>query len=179
MLVTGTPGSGKTTLVAYSEQKGDKRFIDADEVVGLCEWREFETDKVIGLVAEVTITGGDDWYKKHGWYWVEDRLKQFLADNPNAIICGSSENIADCYRLFSKIIILRKTEAELLKNLQSPDRANPFGKTTKQRSGFMKWQDYLIKQAQSYPVCFVDGNLIEDVYQKVMHWQQVLLLIKS
>ena len=36
VLVTGTPGSGKTTLAEYAEKSGDRRFVDADELVGLC-----------------------------------------------------------------------------------------------------------------------------------------------
>lgn len=167
-LITGTPGSGKTTLVAYAEKQGDKRFFDADEIPGLCEWREFETGKLVGLVDEVAMVSNDDWYKKHGWYWRLDRLSQFLADNPDAIICGSSENIADCYKLFSHIILLRKTEAELLSNLQSPERQNPFGKSTKQRAGFMEWQDYLIKEAGPYHHSFIDSNEISETYELVL-----------
>lgn len=167
-LVTGTPGSGKTTLVAYAEKQGDKRFVDADEIAGLCEWREFDTGKVIGLVDEMSITADDDWYKQHGWYWREDRLSAFIQANPNAIICGSSENIADCYKLFDRVIVMQKTEAELLDNLQSPDRLNPFGKTTKQRAGFMEWQEYLIKEALPYSPILISGNDIATTYRAVL-----------
>jgi len=168
VLITGTPGSGKTTLVAYAKSKHDKRFFDADEIPGLCEWREFKTGKLVGLVGEVTVISGDEWYKKHGWYWNMDRLQELLDNNPDAILCGSSENVADCYKLFSHIILLRKSEEDLLRNLQSPDRQNPFGKSTKQRAGFMKWQGYLIKEAQSYPHSFIDGNEISKTYESVL-----------
>jgi len=40
VLVTGTPGSEKMTLVKYAQSVGDMRFIDADEVVCMCEWRQ-------------------------------------------------------------------------------------------------------------------------------------------
>ena len=49
-LLTGTPGSGKIALVNYADRLGDKRFFDTDSVVGLCEWREFETGNVLGPV---------------------------------------------------------------------------------------------------------------------------------
>lgn len=167
ILVTGTPGSGKTTLVGYAKDKGDNRFFDADEIPGLCEWREFETGKVLGLVSDHKETGQDDWYKKYGWYWIESRLKQFLAENPNAIICGSAENIADCYKFFEKILLIRVTKDQLEHNLASPDRENPFGNTPEQRKGFMEWQDYLIREAERFNPEFIDGNKTEDTYSWV------------
>ncbi len=167
ILVTGTPGSGKTTLVKYAQEKNNSRFFDADEIPGLCEWREFKTGKVLGLVSDHKETGQDDWYEKYGWYWLEDRLKRFLAENPNAIICGSSENIADCYKLFDKTVVIRVTEEELLSNLSSPERENPFGNTAKQRAGFMEWQDFLIREGQKFSPVFIDGNTIETTYDKI------------
>jgi len=168
ILVTGTPGSGKTSLVAHAANLNDKRFVDADEISALCEWREFSSNNVVGLVSETTIVSNDDWYKKHGWYWRIDHLQQLLRDQPDIILCGSSENVADCYKLFDRIVVMRKTKAELLSNFQSPERLNPFGKTTKQRAGFMEWQDYLIKEAQPYNPVLIDGNTTSDTYQKVL-----------
>lgn len=167
ILVTGTPGSGKTTLVTYASKIGDRRFYDADDLPGLCEWREITTGKVLGLVSNHKETGQDDWYKKYGWYWRTDHLKQFLADNPDAIVCGSSENISDCYPLFDRVIIVRVSLTELQSNLKSPDRSNPFGKTPKQQAGLMEWQDYLIKEAKKFSPLFTYGNEIETTYARI------------
>lgn len=163
-LITGTPGSGKSTLAKYAQDLGDNRFLDADEISGLCEWREFATGSVLGLVSEYKATGGDIWYKKYGWYWNVDVLKQFLKENPGSIICGSSENIADYYLYFDKIFILKKTELELLSNLNNPGRANPFGKTPEQRKNFLNWQNYLIKEAEKFKPFIISGNNISTVY---------------
>lgn len=168
-LVCGTPGSGKTTLVQYAAAQGNKQFFDADEIQGLCEWREFKTGKVMGLVTEFMGTGDDDWYQNYGWYWRTDVLKQFLKDNPDAIVCGSSENVVDHYPLFDRHIILRVTEEELFLNHASPTRDNPFGKTPKQRANFMNWQQYLIDSAKGFKPDIIDGNNTANAYVTVVN----------
>lgn len=168
ILVTGTPGAGKTTLVNYAHANNDDRFYDADEMTGLCEWREFETGRVLGLVSEHDQKTDDDWFKNHGWYWRKEKLAEFIGNNPDSIVCGSSENIAECYPLFDKIVVLKKTEDELLSNLRSPGRKNPFGKTTKQRQGFIEWQNYLITEAQNYRPVILDGNNTSETYRQIV-----------
>lgn len=168
ILVTGTPGSGKTTLEQYAHSIGDTRFFDADEIDKLCEWREFATGKVLGYVTEHTESGLDEWYQTYGWYWREDALRSFFAEHKDSVLCGSSENIADFYPIFDKVLILKKTEAELLANLLSPDRDNPFGQTPDQRKNLMNWQDYLINEASKCNPIILKGNDITAIYDKVL-----------
>lgn len=150
LLVTGAPGCGKTSLVEYAQSHSDTRFYDADELTGLCEWRNFETGEPAGLVTDQDIQKSNDWYEKYGWYWKEDFLKNFLNNHEDVILCGSSENMGDCYKLFDKIIFLKKTHEELESNLISPDRKNPFGKDSEHRKGIIEWQNFIIKMAKPY-----------------------------
>ena len=172
ILITGTPGSGKTTLVHYANEHGDTRFFDADEISGLCEWREFKTGDVMGLVTDFMETGKDDWYERYGWYWRTDYLEEFLSKNPSAVICGSSENVVDCYPLFDELVMLQITESELLSNLASPTRNNPFGKTPKQRANFMNWQTYLIDSAKAFSPKIITGNNTAAAFAYIKHLQQ-------
>ena len=166
ILVTGTPGSGKTSLVEYASLQNDKRFFDTDEVQGLCEWRDFKTGQVLGLVTEHKATG-DEWYAKYGWYWNINVLNQFLKDNPDAVLCGSSENVVQCYQYFDRIFLLKKTEQELLKNLESSERVNPFGKTPEQRKNFLNWQNHLINGLDKYKHTILLGNEISKSYSSI------------
>ena len=91
-----------------------------------------------------------------------------MAEHSGVVVCGSSENVTACYKLFDRLAIIRVTRDELLRNLASPERSNPFGKTTKQRAGFMEWQDFLISEAGMFSPVFIDGNAIEATYRKVV-----------
>lgn len=168
LLITGAPGCGKTTLVEYAKSLGDNRFYDADYIDGLCEWRSFETGEVIGSVSDFDINQNNDWYEKNGWYWNEDFLHNFLDEHTEVVMCGSSENMGDCYKLFDKIIFLKKTHEELESNLTNPDRENPFGKDPEHRKGIMKWQDFIIKMAQPYDSELLEGNQIEKSYRQIL-----------
>jgi len=176
VLVTGAPGSGKTSLVKGAHKQNDKQLFDTDEIPRLCEWREYTTGKILGLVTEYKATG-DEWYTKYGWYWNINILTQFLKNNPDAILCGSSENVVECYQYFDKIFLLKKTEQELLNNLASPERVNPFGKTPEQRKNFLNWQNHLIKGLEKYKHTILHGNEIRNSYSDIREQLKIKLRI--
>ncbi len=166
ILVTGIPGSGKTTLVSYADNQNDDKFYDSDEIYELCEWRELKTGKVLGLVTKYKATD-NEWYKKYEWYWNIEVLNKFLQTNSFIVLSGSSYNVIESYKYFDKIFILKKTEEELVSNLESPTRINPYGKTPEQRRTFMNWQNYLIKEVEKYNHTIIEGNTIINTYQTI------------
>jgi len=170
ILVTGIPGSGKTTLVNYANSIGNNNFLDSDNIEELSEWREFDTGKIIKLTNENRANNKDEWHKKYGWFWNEDQLTSLLNKSESIILCGSAENVTRFFKLFDKIIILKITREELIKNLNNPQRTNPFGKTDNQRIGLMEWQDFLIKEAIPYNPTIISTNEIKSIYTEVTNF---------
>ena len=166
-LVTGTPGCGKTTLVEYAQKQGKTNFFDADFIPDLCEWRDMKTGQSIGLAADIPSADKDNWYKRYGWYWQASVLRDFLSEHPDAVICGSAENVTEFYKVFDKLAIIIVTKEELEQNLNSPNRKNPFGQTAEQRAGFMEWQDFLLAGAKGHQATIISGNVIEKTFQQV------------
>jgi hypothetical protein len=154
VIVTGTPGCGKTTLANYARSKGYSYFFDADEVDDLCEWRTLSNGKVLGPVKDqegnLVETGTDDWYKKYGWYWKDSVAEELLSSEPNIVLCGSSDNVEKFYAAFDAIVILKVDQGTLLSHLTGGSRNNPFGQTPEQRKSFMNFQGFLIDQARPY-----------------------------
>lgn len=171
ILVTGTPGSGKTTLANYALSLGNYRFKDADEVSDLCVWLRFADGKFVAKVEDIKAEPkNDEWYKNNGWYWDANKIRQLLNADEDLILCGSAENVTDFYDYFDKVFLLVKTSEEIESNINSKYRANPFGKTPAQRAGFMRWQDHLVKEADKLPikkVIYIKSNDIAEVFNSI------------
>jgi ribosomal protein S18 acetylase RimI-like enzyme len=174
LLVTGAPGSGKTTLVQYAHKHGASYFYDPDEIAGLCEWREYATGKVVGPAESVKPTGGEQWYRTNGWYWSETKMSELLSSAPDVVICGSADNIFDFYPGFDKIVLLYKSRADLVSNLLQPGRAQANGKDPAHHGRILEWQEKLRKSLKSYDPIIIEKNDSAMAYRQI---QQMLIHI--
>jgi hypothetical protein len=108
VLITGAPGSGKSSLAKYDISQGSTYFFDSDEVEDLCEWRDFKTGQIIGSVQSMEDKESDKWHRRYGWYWNQGNLRNFLTLHEPIVLCGSAENVVESFLYFERIVILKR-----------------------------------------------------------------------
>ena len=166
-LITGAPGTGKTTLVEYARQHGSMNFFDTDKVSGLCEWREYATGKVIGDVEGVEPVGGEQWYRTNGWYWKQDKMNELLRSIPDPIVCGSADNVMDYYGAFDRIVLLHKSREDIVHNLTRPERDQANGKDPVHYDRILRWQEKLEESLKPFHADLVSDNTIPAMFERV------------
>lgn len=167
LLITGTPGSGKTFLVQYAHEHAGRNYFDTDAVKGLCEWRDYKTGDVVGAIEDIEPTGGELWYKTNGWYWKKSRMDELAASVSNPVICGSADNVMDFYGYFDKIALLYKSREDIVSNLTQPGREQPNGKDPAHHDRILKWQDRLLETLKPHAPIIITDNDIRIVFHKV------------
>jgi hypothetical protein len=129
-LITGNPGSGKSTLVAELSRRG-LIAIDADV---LAFWEDGA-----GRQVDQPADADDDWRLAHRWVWSRTRILQTIAgvggDARSMFFCGIARNQAQMLDLFDKVFLLLIDEAT-----QNARLARPCRTTSPDRTDAMKQQ---------------------------------------
>jgi adenylate kinase family enzyme len=124
ILITGPSGSGKSTLCLFFRERG-VNAVDGDEIRGLGGPVDLQARPLRRITKE-------QWRKIEDWrfFWNEAVLKRFLAQNPNVVLFGASDNMfeLDLAHLFDRRIFLRATWSVIWKRLNSPTRDNDWGR---------------------------------------------------
>lgn len=122
VLVTGLPGTGKSTLCDLFRGHGLKA-IDADEATFL----------KFGMSGEKLERGAPlSWFLRNPPRWDIEELRALLREQDEIYVFGIAPNVFSAARLFDKVIYLhgdRKLVAERLEK----KRDNPFGTTNAQK----------------------------------------------
>jgi dephospho-CoA kinase len=102
VLITGNPGSGKTTMVAELTRLG-YLAIDADDEIA--DWEE----------------------GPHGrrWVWDRDRLEQTIRLTPGLFVCGTAINQREMLDLFDRVFLLSIDAATQLERLEAAGDRTP------------------------------------------------------
>ena len=111
-LITGRPGSGKTTVIEALKRRGFQAF-NTDDMPEVTKLEEQETGKPVSWPAGVV-----DW-KRYIWNWQEDGLRKLLQGGDDVFIGAVVGNQQKFYPLFDKIFALTVGADTLRKRLDS------------------------------------------------------------
>lgn len=111
-LITGRPGSGKTTVIEALKQRGFQAF-NTDDMPAVTRLEEQATGEPVPWPA-----GAVDW-KKYIWNWQEDGLRKLLQLEGDVFIGAIVGNQKEFYPLFNEIFALTISTETLRQRLNS------------------------------------------------------------
>jgi hypothetical protein len=123
VLVTGLPGSGKSTLCAVFKGRGINA-VDADSHSPLLRWGKGE--KLLERGAPIK------WILRNPPMWDVEKMKELLAKNNEIYVFGIAPNILRVIPSFDRVIYLHGDGALIQNRLRSRTNNN-FGTTNAQR----------------------------------------------
>jgi adenylate kinase family enzyme len=118
-LITGNPGSGKTTMAAELARLG-LAAVDTDQIAG---WETASGDQV-----SQPVHAGDEWLLSHRWVWSRTRLADLIRTQTTAgqdiFLCGIAMNQRDMLDLFRMVFLLSLDHATQVERLNTATNAN-------------------------------------------------------
>lgn len=149
-LVTGNPGSGKTTVATELVRRGFSA-LDADEVAG---WQSAAGDDVT-QPARFT----DDWLQSHRWVWSRSRLEAEVRTRSRAgrdlFLCGIAMNQRDLLDLFARVFLLTLDDATQRDRLDTPDNA---GRNEAQRTQILEGRPVFEREMRAVGAVVLDAR---------------------
>ena len=118
-LITGNPGSGKTTLALELSRRG-MIAVDADDTA---HW-----ETTAGVPATQPERASDEWLLGHRWVWSRPRIEEVIrphaAAGRHVFLCGIAMNQRDMLDLFTTVFLLSIDHETQLSRLDTPDNAD-------------------------------------------------------
>ena len=111
-LITGRPGSGKSTVIKELCRRGYQAF-NTDDLPNVTQLEEQVSGKTVPWPS-----GPVNW-KKYIWNWQEDGLKELLSLNGDVFVGAIVGNQKQYYSLFDKIFALTVTGDTLQRRLNT------------------------------------------------------------
>jgi broad-specificity NMP kinase len=131
-LITGFPGTGKTSIAAELKKRGHAAY-DTENMRGLMHTESRITGKHIHRPNKVPR----DWYDLAGAYnWDPLKLSKLLQSSGDKFICAKAHNQPDFYDMFQHIFLLTLDFTELIQRLRSRE-GNAIGKTDQELSDIL------------------------------------------
>jgi dephospho-CoA kinase len=119
ILITGNPGSGKTSLASELARRGCA-VIDADDIAG------WETNS--GVPVTQPVAASDEWLLSHSWVWSRSRVEAVITERSSPgrplFVCGIAVNQREMLDLFDRVFLLTLDHETQVERLNAPSNAH-------------------------------------------------------
>lgn len=134
ILITGVPGSGKSTICKKLNELGHKSY-GIEKIKGLYSHINKETGRI-----ENDNNNNLNSVKEHQWICNKVKLKKLINSNKGTTFyCGTASNINEIIPFFDKIFLLKPSK-KILEERLIKRKKNDFGHNLKIRKWVLGWK---------------------------------------
>jgi adenylate kinase family enzyme len=153
VLITGMPGSGKSSVCKALKHRGHEAY-DIEEIPGL-----FSAVPKNGRGLDEYDNCNLESVKRHDWVCDSAKLDTLLANQKNATAyyCGTASNIMDILNKFSTVIVLAVSR-KVLKLRLGHRKKGEYGHNPAVIDWTLSWQDWWEETIKDAGAIFVNAN---------------------
>lgn len=161
-LVTGNPGSGKTTVALELARRGFTA-IDTDEIAG---WETAE-----GLAVGQPEHPTDEWLRQHRWVWRRSRLEDAIQLRTTVrhpvFLCGIAANQREMLDCFDLVFLLSLDDSTQLDRLDTASNAH---RNAAQRTQIIRGRPVFEQEMRAAGALVLDGRRpTSRVVDRILH----------
>jgi dephospho-CoA kinase len=147
-LITGNPGSGKSTMVAELTRRG-LLAIDTDDIAA---WVDDS-----GRTAQQPVPMTAAWLASHHWVWTRSAIERAVATARTSPVffCGIAVNQREMLDVFDRVFVLTLDEQTQIDRLDTPDNAD---RNAAQRAEIIDGRPVFEEQMRAAGAVVLDGR---------------------